>query len=158
MAGPRGYRAGIVLEPIAQYRRSIANYIGPFRHNHVCRSIAESQPWVACKGAPGGANGVAPPIERWTRKDYGHEFGRDLLGQRKRRGRAGGVRRIDGLGLVEETPSEELEKKNANEKRDYGFAIHLTPLGHQTQAFLRSVVAQFVQQVSRPQPETPAQE
>jgi hypothetical protein len=62
------------------------------------------------------------------------------------------------LGLLEETPSDELEKRNAAEKRNYGLAIHMTALGRQTQAFLRSVVAEFVQQVSHPQPETPIQE
>ena len=54
------------------------------------------------------------------------------------------------LGLAEELPSDQLEKMNAAEHRNYGYAIHITALGHQTQAFLRSVVAEFVQELSRP--------
>jgi hypothetical protein len=55
---------------------------------------------------------------------------------------------LKGLGLVEEIPSDELDKKNADEHRNYGYAVHMTALGRQTQAFLRSVVAEFVQHVT----------
>lgn len=53
------------------------------------------------------------------------------------------------LGLEVELPQTELDTRNQREGRDYGYAVRRSALGEQTQAFLRSIVAEFVQQLPK---------
>lgn len=53
------------------------------------------------------------------------------------------------LGLVVEIPQTELDARNLREGRDYGYAVKRSALGEQTQAFLRSIVAEFVQELPK---------
>ncbi len=57
---------------------------------------------------------------------------------------------IVALGLAVEVPTSEIEQRNAADKRNFGYAVRITALGKQTQAFLRSVVAEFVQELAVP--------
>jgi hypothetical protein len=53
------------------------------------------------------------------------------------------------LGLVEEVSSAELQERNREDEKNFGYGVEITELGEQTQSFLQSVVAEFVQEVSR---------
>ena len=52
------------------------------------------------------------------------------------------------LGLVEEVAQAELDARNKNYLGSLGYGIKRTDLGEKTQVFLRSVVAQFVQELN----------
>jgi hypothetical protein len=56
------------------------------------------------------------------------------------------------LGLVEEVSSSEVEVQNKRDKRDFGYAVRITELGKKVQSFLRSVVAEFVQELPKDVP------
>lgn len=56
------------------------------------------------------------------------------------------------LGLVTEIPPSEIEHINIRDGSKYGYGVKRTELGRQTQAFLQSVVAEFVQELVRQSP------
>lgn len=53
-------------------------------------------------------------------------------------------------GLAEEVPGDQLDTLNRQDGRSYGFGVRITALGRATQSFLRSVVAEFVQNLPPP--------
>jgi hypothetical protein len=57
-------------------------------------------------------------------------------------------------GLAEEAPADQLEALNRQDGRSYGLGIRITSLGRATQSFLRSVVAEFVQNLPPPAAES----
>ncbi len=56
------------------------------------------------------------------------------------------------LKLVEEIAVDELERQNQEEGKNFGFGVRPTELGRQTQSFLQSVVAEFVQELDLSHP------
>lgn len=56
------------------------------------------------------------------------------------------------LGLETEVPQSELDALNLKQQTNYGFGLRITDLGRETQAFLQSVVAEFVQELGRQAP------
>jgi hypothetical protein len=57
------------------------------------------------------------------------------------------------LGLVSEVSAAEIDGLNAKEHRNYDYGVRQTELGKETQSFLQSVVAEFVEELGRQAPD-----